>query len=125
MYDALAQGVVGCAELTAADPRGSELGQVAHHTLLDVAGADGSGVYPRKANRATRRKLTPEQRAVVLKAACFGSAHGTAKYFTESRGVANEAKTFRITIHPTTEEMSTGTANFLKADLPVIKAQFE
>lgn len=125
MYDALAQGVVDCAVLSVADLRGFKLGEVAPHTLLGVPGGVYSGVDPQNFNRASWKKLTPEQRAVVLKAASFGSAHGTAKYFNESRGVSNDAKTFRITIHPTTEEMSTGTANFLKADLPVIKAQFE
>jgi TRAP-type transport system periplasmic protein len=124
IYEAMGQGVIDCAMLSATELTNLSLFDLVKYVTRRIPGGVFSGVATNNVNVETWKSLTTEQRKVFLQGAAGINADLTWKYYTDAKKnlEASPAKGVEV-IEPGPEIMAASDA-FVKGDLKVISEQF-
>ena len=122
-YEALAQGVVDCVMGSIPDSMNFQLQDVAKYVITGVPG----GVFPgfTTVNLDTWRGLTVEQRAQLLRGAARASARINVGYQNSALAGAEKLRAEGKSVQPSSSELNSASAEFVRADVAVIAKQFE
>ena len=124
VYEAMGQGVIDCAMMSATELTNISLFDVTSAITRQVPGGVYSGVATNNVNTRVWRGLTEEQRAVFLKGAAKAQADFTWKFYADAKANLEASPGKGIEIIEPTDEMLAKTEEFVKGDLAVIAEQY-
>lgn len=125
IYEALGQGVLDCAMLSATELTNLSLFDLVTHVTRRIPGGVFSGVATNNVNVDTWRSLTTEQRAVFLKGAAKINADLTWKYYADAKKNLDDSPAKGVEVIEPGPEIMAKSDEFVKADLAVIAQQFK
>jgi TRAP-type C4-dicarboxylate transport system substrate-binding protein len=120
IFEAVKQGVVDGALLSAGELYNIRMIDVVKHVTLGVPGGTYNLINIATVNRDTWKSLSAEQRAAMIDASAYAVAVTTVGYLTDATKAVEEAKTQGIEVHEASPEMVQATADFVAADLAQI-----
>ncbi|MDF1720288.1 MAG: C4-dicarboxylate TRAP transporter substrate-binding protein [Minwuia sp.] len=124
IYEAMAQGVVDCAMVSATELSNLQLFDVTKYITTRIPGGVFAGVATNSINRDVWGELTDDQRKAIFKASAQSSADLTWKYYADAMRNLNDAPGKGIEVIEPTAEMLKMSEEFVKSDLAVISEQF-
>ncbi|WP_417515513.1 C4-dicarboxylate TRAP transporter substrate-binding protein [Minwuia sp.] len=124
IYEALAQGVVDCAMISATELSNLQLFDVVKYITTNIPGGVFAGVATNSVNRDVWQDLTPAQREAIFKASARSSADVTWKYYADGVRNLKQSPEKGIEIIKPTADMIKMSEDFVKSDLAVISKQF-
>ncbi len=123
VYEALGQGVIDCAMLSATELTNLSLFDLVKFVTRRIPGGVYSGVATNNVNVDTWRKLTTEQRAVFLKGAAKINADLTWKYYSDAKKNLDASPAKGIEVIEPGKEIMDKSNEFVKGDVQVIAEQ--
>jgi TRAP-type C4-dicarboxylate transport system substrate-binding protein len=124
VYEALSQGVIDCAMMSATELSNLQLMDVTDHITLGVPGGVFAGGSTQNVNLDTWRGLTDAQRETVIEASALSSAAITYAYYSSAIENIEAAKEKGIDVMTAPEPLLEASADFVKQDVDVIAKQF-
>ncbi len=124
IYEALGQGVIDCAMLSATELTNLSLFDLVKFVTRRIPGGVFSGVATNNVNVDTWKDLTTEERAVFLKAAAGINADLTWKYYSDAKKNLEDSPGKGVEVFEPTPEIMAASDAFVKGDLKVISEQF-
>lgn len=124
VYEAMGQGVIDCAMLSATELTNLSLFDLVKFVTRRIPGGVFSGVATNNVNVETWRELTTEQRAVFLKGAARINADLTWKYYSDAKKNLDASPGKGIEVIEPGPEIMAASDKFVKGDLKVIAEQF-
>ena len=125
IYEALGQGVLDCAMLSATELTNLSLFDIVTHVTRRIPGGVFSGVATNNVNVDTWKSLTTEQRAVFLKGAARINADLTWKYYSDAKRNLDDSPGKGVEVIEPGPEIMAKSDEFVKGDLKVIAQQFK
>lgn len=125
IYEALGQGVLDCAMLSATELTNLSLFDIVKYVTRRIPGGVFSGVATNNVNVDSWRSLTTEQRAVFLKGAAGINADLTWKYYSDAKRNLDDSPGKGVEVIEPGPEIMAKSDEFVKADLAVIAQQFK
>lgn len=124
VYEAMSQGVIDCAMMSATELTNISLFDVTKSITRRVPGGVFSGVATNNVATSVWRDLTVEQRTAFLKGAARAQADFTWKFYSDANRNLQAAPDKGIEIIEPSSELLAETEEFVKADLAVISEQY-
>lgn len=124
VYEAMSQGVIDCAMMSATELTNISLFDVTKAITRRVPGGVFSGVATNNVGTSVWRSLTLEQRTAFLKGAARAQADFTWKFYADAKRNLEAAPDKGIEIIEPSAELLAKTEEFVKADLGVISAEY-
>ena len=124
IYEAMGQGVVDCAMLSATELTNLSLFDITKYVTRRIPGGVYAGVATNNFNIDVWRDLTTEQRKVVLEGSARIQAELTWKYYSDAKKNLEAAPGKGIEVYEPTPEIMAESDKFVKGDLKVIEQQF-
>ncbi len=124
VYEAMSQGVIDCAMMSATELTNISLFDVTKAITRRVPGGVFSGVATNNVGTSVWRDLTLEQRTAFLKGSARAQADFTWKFYADANRNLEAAPDKGIEIIEPSPELLASTEEFVKADLAVISAQY-
>ncbi|MCA8928452.1 MAG: C4-dicarboxylate TRAP transporter substrate-binding protein [Alphaproteobacteria bacterium] len=124
VYEALGQGVIDCAMLSATELTNLSLFDLVKYVTRRIPGGVYSGVATNNVNVDTWRSLTTEQRAVFLKGAAKINADLTWKYYSDAKKNLDASPSKGVEVIEPGPEIMAKSDEFVKGDLKIIADQF-
>ena len=125
VYEAMGQGVIDCAMLSATELTNLSLFDLVKFVTRRIPGGVFSGVATNNVNIDSWRGLTTEQRAVFLKGAARINAELTWKYYADAKKNLDNSPSKGVEVIEPGPEIMAKSDEFVKADLTVIAEQFK
>jgi TRAP-type transport system periplasmic protein len=125
IYEAMGQGVVDCAMLSATELTNLSLFDLTKFITRRIPGGVYSGVATNNVNVDTWRSLTLEQRKAFLKGAARMNADLTWKYYADAKANLDASRGKGIEVIEPSPEIMAKSDEFVKGDLKIIADQFE
>jgi TRAP-type C4-dicarboxylate transport system substrate-binding protein len=125
VYEALGQGVLDCAMLSATELTNLSLFDIVTHVTRRIPGGVFSGVATNNINVDTWRGLSEEERAVFLKGAAAINADLTWKYYSDAKKNLDASPGKGVEVIEPGPEIMAKSDEFVKGDLAVIAQQFK
>ena len=124
IYEAMDQGVIDCAMLSATELTNLSLFDLTKFVVRRIPGGVFSGIGTINVNRDTWRGLTTAERLVFLKGGARATTDLTWKYYADAmKNIADSPSKGVEVIEPGPEIMK-ASAEFVKGDVKVVAAQF-
>ncbi|MBW3095987.1 C4-dicarboxylate TRAP transporter substrate-binding protein [Pseudohoeflea coraliihabitans] len=120
IFEAVKQGVVDGALLSAGELYNIRMIDVVKHVTLGVPGGTYNLINIATVNRDTWQGLTEDQRQAMIDASAHAIAVTTVGYMTDATKAIEEAKTQGIEVHEASSELVQATADFVSEDLAQI-----
>ena len=124
IYEAMSQGVVDCAMVSAPELGNLQLFDVTKYITTNVPGGTFAAVGALNLNLDTWQGMSPESRARLITMAPHNSAMVTVNYSDNATTDLAKAKDMGIEIIEASQELRDATEAFVKQDLEVIKENF-
>lgn len=124
IYEAMSQGVVDCAMISAPELGNLQLFDVTKYITTNVPGGSFAGVGSLNINLDTWHDLSAENRARLITMAAFNSAAVTVNYSDNATTDLAKAKEMGIEIIEAPQEMRDATEAFVTQDIELIKSNF-
>jgi len=125
VYEAMGQGVVDCAMLSATELTNLSLFDVTKAVTRRIPGGVYNGVATNNVNARVWRSLTLEQRKAFLKGSAKAQADLTWKYYADAKANLEAAPGKGIEVIEPGPEILAKSDEFVKGDLSVISEQFQ
>lgn len=125
IYEALNQGVVDCAAISATELSGLGLMDAVRHITMTVPGGAFAGGSGASVNRNLWQRLSEEQRRTFLRAGAFMGAHTSFYYADHAIRNLETAAEKGIGIHEADPALVAGSREFIEADVQQIAAHYE
>lgn len=124
VFEAMSQGVVDCAMMSASDLTGLSLFEVVTHVTPSIPGGIFSGTDLANINRDAWARLSDEQKAVVLQGANQAIASTTAEYYHAAAKNLEDAPAQGVEVLAPSDEMAAAYSDHVTNDMGVILSQF-
>ena len=124
IYEAMDQGVIDCAMLSATELTNLSLFDLTKFVVRRIPGGVYSGVATINVNRDSWRDLTTAQRKVFLEGAARINADLTWKYYSEAKKNIDASPSKGIEVIEPGPEIMKASGEFVKGDVRIIAAQF-
>lgn len=124
VYEAMGQGVVDCAMLSATELTNLSLFDVTKFVTTQIPGGVYSGVATNNINIDVWRDLTLEQRKVFLRGSARVQADLTWKYYADAKKNLEDSPGKGIEVIEPGPEIMSASDEFVKGDLKIIAEQF-
>ena len=124
IYEAMSQGVIDCAMISAPELTNLQLMDVTKDITLRVPGGVFAGSGTSNVNRDTWMELTPDQRKVMFEAAARLLADISLDYNDLAKKNIADAKAKGIEVIEPPADMLAASEAFVKGDMDVIAEQF-
>ncbi|MBT6273586.1 MAG: C4-dicarboxylate ABC transporter substrate-binding protein, partial [Chromatiales bacterium] len=124
IYEAMDQGVIDCAMLSATELTNLSLFDLTKSVTRRIPGGVFSGVATINVNLDSWRDLTTAQRKVFLEGAARINADLTWKYYADAKKNLDISPSKGIEVIEPGPEIMKASGEFVKGDLKVISAQF-
>lgn len=124
IYEAMGQGVIDCAMLSATELTNLSLFDLTKFITRRIPGGVYSGVATNNINLDTWRSLSLEQRTAFLKGSARAQADLTWKYYSDAKKNLEASPGKGIEVYEPDPEILKQSDEFVKGDLKVIAEQF-
>ena len=125
-FEALEQGVVDCAIISAPDLENLGIIEATTDITIDVPGGVFAGAPISNTNRSTWQSLTDNQRTAMLHAGAYISAEIPWVYHQREAAVLERARDeMGIEVHTASKELQEATRAFVRKDMEVISQFYE
>ncbi|WP_333827993.1 C4-dicarboxylate TRAP transporter substrate-binding protein [Pararhodobacter sp.] len=124
IYEAMSQGVVDCAMISAPELTNLQLIDVTRHITVGVPGGVFAGSGAANMNRDTWAEMDVENRAFLLRAAADNVAEITIRYNNAAQEALSAAEARGIAISEASPALMEASARFVEEDVAVIARQF-
>lgn len=124
VYEALGQGVIDCAMLSATELSNLSLFDLVKFVTRRIPGGVYSGVATNNVNRDVWQGLTLEQRKVMLAGSARIQADLTWKYYADAKANLDASPAKGIEVIEPGPEIMAASDDFVRGDLKVIAKQF-
>ena len=125
VYEALGQGVVDCAMMSATELSNFSLFDVTTAVNTGIPGGVFAGVATNNVNTRVWRSLTTEQRATMIKGSAFAQADFTWKFYADAKENLEAAPEKGIEIIEATPEMIAASEKFVEGDMVTTAEQYK
>lgn len=125
VYEALDQGILDCAMLSAPELTNYNLYEVVSDITLGVPGGAFAGVASANVNADRWRAMSEEDRAALLWGGSHMTANTTWNFYTDNVAAVQKAKDQGITFHDATPELKAAVKDFVKQDLQTVSGLFK
>src|SRR5690625_2356404 len=116
-FEALHQGVVDCAIISATELSGLNLMEAVTHITMNAPGGVFAGSIPSSINQALWQSMTPEQRRGMLRAGSVLAAELNYRYEVYGRRDLEAAKKKGIKMHIADDALLEASRKFIKKDV--------
>ncbi|WP_439149998.1 C4-dicarboxylate TRAP transporter substrate-binding protein [Sulfitobacter sp.] len=124
-YEALDQGIIDCAMLSAPELTNYNLHEVVTDITLAVPGGAFAGVSSANVNADRWKAMSDESRAALLWGGSHMSADVTWNFYTDDSAAIEHARNNGINIHEADPELLAAVQDFARADLKTVSALFK
>lgn len=124
IYEAMSQGVVDCAMISAPELGNLQLFDVTKYITVDVPGGSFSGVGALNVNLDKWHEVSAETRARLIEMAAYNTSYVTVNYSDNAATDLKKAEGMGIEIIKAPQALRDATAAFVKQDIELIKANF-
>lgn len=124
IYEAMDQGVIDCAMLSATELTNLSLFDLTKFVTRRIPGGVFSGVATINVNRDTWRDLTTAQRKVFLEGAARINADLTWKYYSDAKKNLEISPSKGVEVFEPSPEIMKASGEFVRDDLKIIAKQF-
>ena len=125
VYEAMGQGVVDCAMMSATELSNFSLFDVTKAVTTGIPGGVFAGVATNNVNTEVWRSLTTEQRATMIKASAYAQADFTWKFYADAKANLEAAPSKGIEIIKASPEIVAASEEFVKQDMKTTAEQYE
>ncbi len=125
VYEALDQGILDCAMLSAPELTNYNLHEVVTDITLGVPGGAFAGVASANVNKDRWAAMSPENKATLLWAGTQMTASTTWNFYTDDTTAIQNARDKGIEIHDAEPELTAAVKDFVKQDLKTVAALFK
>jgi TRAP-type C4-dicarboxylate transport system substrate-binding protein len=124
IYEAMGQGVIDCAMLSATELTNLSLYDLVKYVTRRIPGGVFSGVATNNVNVETWQALTTEERKVFLQGAAGINADLTWKYYSDAKKNLENSPGKGVEVIEPGPEIMSASDEFVRGDLKVISEQF-
>lgn len=124
VYEALDQGILDCAMLSAPELTNYNLHEVVTDITIGVPGGAFAGVASANVNRDRWTSMSDEQRSAMLYAGTVMTAATTWNFYTDDAAAIRHANEKGITIHDAEPELVAAVKDFTRQDLQTVSTLF-
>jgi len=125
VYEAMGQGVVDCAMMSATELSNFSLFDVTKAVTTGIPGGVFAGVATNNVNTRVWRSLTKEQRATMIKGSAFAQADFTWKFYSDAKANLEAAPDKDIEMIEASSEMIAASEKFVRDDMETTAEQYE
>lgn len=117
IYEALSQGVVDCAIISATELSGLNLKDAATHITMNVPGGVFAGNSMTSVNANVWQKLTEDQRKAMMRAGAVMGAETSYRYDAYARRDLDEAAKKGVQMHTADDALVQASRDFIRQDM--------
>lgn len=125
VYEAMGQGVVDCAMMSATELSNFSLFDVTKAVTTGIPGGVFAGVATNNVNTEVWRSLTTQQRATMIKGSAYAQADFTWKFYADAKANLEAAPSKGIEIIKASPEIAAKSAEFVEQDMATTAKQYE